>query len=84
MLKFGFAGHLSGSHRSFVCASVFLDGGQFRRCKDVAEDVGRSLLGRSVGLRTTAQRLECSCLLLHYEGAFRSHKGGEIQAVCHC
>ena len=57
MLKFGFADHLSESHRPFVCASVFLDGGQCGLCTSFAEDVGKGTSldpWDAVGLRTTS------------------------------
>ena len=45
--EFGFADRVFVSHRSFACAPVVLDGGQCRRCKDFAKDVGRTASWRT-------------------------------------
>ena len=52
IVEFGFANHLSESHRSFGC----VPGDQCGRCKDFAKDVGRTLLGRSLAVSGS---LEC-------------------------
>ena len=48
---FGFADRVFVSHRSCACVSVVLDGGQCRRCKDFAKDVGG----------TARRRTTCGC-----------------------